>query len=97
MCQRTIYDCGPEPQAISRSFRSWFTLLHDTYEEERNERQYSTTFTCPSNSNGTDRGTKYELKLAEEDGRDCAHGLRQYTSVKEMLQVANDSIALPKR
>jgi hypothetical protein len=93
--QRTIYEGGPQLEAISHSFQLRLALIQGTYEDERNKRQDSTTFTRPSDSNGTDRGTEDELKLTEQNGWNPAYGVRQHTLVEEMLQISNDSDAFP--
>ncbi len=61
-----------------------------TYEDERYQRQDPSTFASPSDSYGTDSSLEYQLKLAKQHCRDRSDRLGEHTSMKDIVEIAND-------
>lgn len=66
----------------------------DTYKDERNQRNNPSPLTGTSHRNSTNCRTEDELKLAEQNGRDGAHGIGQDASVEGVPEIPKDAIAL---
>lgn len=92
MRKRAVYESRPKLQHDQQPF---FFSRGSTYKYERDNGYDPSSLKSTTYSDGANSCQEYELEFTEQDCRNRAYWIGQYSSMKCVLEVPNDPITFP--